>query len=62
MCKVCQLVVEEKADQLLCFGCVVHVAVCVPCLFLAVPLVGLQSVIVAFPGHTHLPFAPNINQ
>ena len=25
-------------------------------LFLAVPLVGLQCVIVAFPGHTHLRF------
>ena len=38
--------VEEKA------GCVV--AVCIMCLFLTVPWVGLQSVIVAFPGHTHL--------
>ena len=42
--------------------CVVHVSVCVPCPFLAVQLVGLQSVFVAFPGYTHLPFAPNVNQ
>ena len=28
-------------------------AVCVLCLFLTVQWVGLQSVIVAFPGHTH---------
>ena len=26
------------------------------CLFPTVPLIGLQSVIVAFPGHTHLHF------
>ena len=32
------------------------VAVCVLCLFLTVLWVGLQSVIVAFPGHTHLLF------
>ena len=30
------------------------VAVCVLCLFLAVTWVGLQSVILSFPGHTHL--------
>ena len=30
------------------------VALCVQCLFLTVPWVGLQSVIVAFPGHAHL--------
>ena len=29
-------------------------AVCVLCLFLTVPWVGLQSLIVAFSGHTHL--------
>ena len=29
-------------------------AVCVLCLFLTVPWVGLQSVIVVFSGHTHL--------
>ena len=33
------------------------VAVCVLCLFLMVPWVGLQSVNVAFPGNTHLLFA-----
>ena len=32
------------------------VAVNVLCLFPTVPLVGLWSVIVAFPGYTHLPF------
>ena len=31
-----------------------HVAVSVLCLFLAVTWVGLLSVIVPFPGHTHL--------
>ena len=31
-------------------------AVIVLCLFLTVPWVGLQFVIVAFPGHTHLLF------
>ena len=30
-----------------------HVAVSVLCLFLTVSWVGLQCVIVAFPGHTH---------
>ena len=30
------------------------VGVCVLCLFLTVPWVGLQSMIVAFPGQTHL--------
>ena len=30
------------------------VAVCDLCLFLTVPWVGMQSVIVAFPGHTHI--------
>ena len=30
------------------------VAVSVPCLFFAVPWVGLWSVIVTIPGHTHL--------
>ena len=33
-----------------------RVTVCILCLFLAVPCVGLWSVIVAFPGHTHLLF------
>ena len=31
---------------------------CFKCLFFAVPLVGLQCVIVAFHGHTHLRFTP----
>ena len=29
------------------------VAICILCLFLTVPWVGLGSVIVAFPDHTH---------
>ena len=36
------------------FNCVV--AVCVLCFFLTVPWIGLQFVIVAFPGHTLLIF------
>ena len=32
------------------------VTVCFLCLVLAVPLVGMQSVIVAFPRHTHVHF------
>ena len=43
---------EERDSWLLYCNCVV--AVCVMCLFLMVPWVGLQSVIVTFPGHTHL--------
>ena len=39
---------------LLYFNCVV--AVCILCLYLMVPLVGLQSVIVAFAEHTHSTF------
>ena len=34
-----------------------HVAVIVLCLFLYGPWAGLQCVIVAFPGHTHILFA-----
>ena len=33
-----------------------HVAVNVLCLFLTVPSVSLHSVILVFPGHTHLHF------
>ena len=40
-----------RGRELLALLCVV--AVCVLCLFLVVPWVGLQSVIVAFPVHTH---------
>ena len=32
------------------------VAVCVLCLFLTVPCVGLPCVVVVFPGHAHLLF------
>ena len=34
-----------------------HVTVSILCLFLAVPWVGLQCLIVAFPSHTHLLFS-----
>ena len=34
-------------------GVYCDMAVCVLCLFLAVPWVDMQSVIVALPGHTH---------
>ena len=37
------------------------VTVCILCLFLTVPWVGLQSVIVAFPGHTNLPFEGKVH-
>ena len=40
--------------RLLCSWC--HNAVCILCLFLAVPWVGLRCLIEAFPGHTHLLF------
>ena len=46
---------ELVALLLLCSEC--HVSVIVLGLLLAVPLVGLQCVIGAFPGHTHLLFA-----
>ena len=42
-----------RDSWLLYFNCV---AVSVVCLFPTVPLVGLQCVIVAFPGHTHTLF------
>ena len=49
---------EERAScfilLLLLLAC--HVAISVLCLFLAVSWAGLWSVIVAFPGHTHLHF------
>ena len=42
---------EVRKRELVPLLCVV--AVCGLCLFLMVPLVGLQSVFAAFPGHTH---------
>ena len=45
------ILLRERERCLLYFNCVV--AVCVLCVFLMVPWVGLQSVIVVFPGHTH---------
>ena len=43
---------HKKDTKLLWVNCVE--AVCVLCLFLKMPWVGLQSEIVAFPDHTHL--------
>ena len=48
---------ELVALLVLCFGCIVSVYVL--WLFLMVPCVGLQFVIVVFPCHTHLPFDDN---
>ena len=45
---------ELVALLLLSFCC--HVAVSGLCFFLTVPWVGLQCVIGAFPGHTHILF------
>ena len=42
-------------------GCLYHVAVSVLCLFLMVPWIDLQCVIVVFPGHIHLPFGGKIS-
>ena len=48
---------KEKRERELIdlFDCVV--AFCVMCVFLSVLWVGLQSAIVAFPGHNHLLFS-----
>ena len=58
------LVEEERAGNftlivlLLSCVCLCLSVFCVLCLFLTVPWVGLWSVIVAFPGHTHLLYIP----
>ena len=55
--RVCNHLGGEKKNgcfTLIAFQC--HLTVSVLCLFLTVPWVGLQCVIVAFPGHTHLLF------
>ena len=44
------LLKRETESWLLYFNC--DVAVSVPCFFLTTPRVGLQSVIVEFPGHS----------
>ena len=49
-----QLAEEERAGCLLSYGCLVTVDVL--SIFLTVPWVGLQCVIVIFPDHTHLLF------
>ena len=46
------LLVRRNSWRLLYFNC--FVAVCVLCLFLTVPGVGLWSMIVAVPGRTQL--------
>ena len=55
---LCILVLQRKrklvALLLLCYKCIV--AINVLWLFLTVPWVGLQCVIVVFPDHTHLFF------
>ena len=50
---------ELVALLLLSFGCLVTVNVL--WLFLTVPWVGMQCVLVVFPGHTHLFFNGSIN-
>ena len=47
-----------RESWLLCFACLscIFVAVDVLWLFLTVPWVGLQCIIVVFPDHTHLHF------
>ena len=47
------LMKREFVALLQLFSCC-HVAGSVLCLFLVVPLVGLQCVIVAYPGHTRM--------
>ena len=48
---------EQVALLLLCYGCLVTVNVL--WLFLTVPWVGLQCIIVVFPDHTHFIFNQN---
>ena len=52
--RVCKRNMAKPVLLLLSFGCLA--AVHVPWLFLAVPWVGLQFVIVVFPDHVHLRF------
>ena len=47
---------ELDALLLLSFGCLLTVDVLLQYLFLVVPWVGLQCVIVVFPDHAHLLF------
>ena len=55
-CSVAIIFLQQTRGLLLYFNCVV--AVSIPYLFLMVPWVGLWSVIVEFPGHTHLKNEP----
>ena len=48
------ILLSKSKSWLVYLSCLV--TVCVLCLFIAVPLVGLQSVIMAFPGDIHLRF------
>ena len=45
---------EERADCFTLIAFEYRLTVSVLCLFLAVPWVDLQCVVVAFPSHTHL--------
>ena len=47
---------EERVGCFVSMCSCCRVTVCVLCLFLTVPWVGLRSVTEAFPGHTHLLF------
>ena len=47
---------KRELVALLCLLSCFFLTVFVLCLFLMVPRVGLWSMIVAFPGHMHLPF------
>ena len=52
-----------RESLLLFFNSILHInymAVSVLCLFFTVLLVGLQYVIVVFPGHTHFLFAHKV--
>ena len=57
--KFCNHLAEERERVLIALlqlSSIGHAAVSVLCLFLMMPWVSLQYVIVAFPGHTNLPF------
>ena len=44
-------IISMRKRELVAF--LYHVTVSILCLFLTVPWVGMQCVIVVFPGHTH---------
>ena len=53
------IILLRKLSWLLFFYDCCCVTVCVLCLFLAMPWVGLRSVIITFSGHAHLHFGPD---